>query len=117
MGEVESLLAHRIKQSSALIARIRPLVETAMAAAKKREIGDPVVALADSMRWRRRLIAALDELNDCADKMARIDPAATPAGERQMLCTLRTEISNLIDTIAQLTKALMPRQPSRPLPR
>lgn len=116
MTNVESLLAHRIKQSSALIARVRPLVDSAVAAANKREIGDPVVVLADSLRWRRRLIAALEELNDSEDKMARA-AAATPARERQMLRTLRGEMSNLIETIAQLTKALMPPRSGRPLPR
>jgi hypothetical protein len=117
MSNVESVLAHRIKQSSALIARVRPLVESAVAAAKKREIGDPVVVLADSLRWRRRLIAALTELDDCAFRMAPLDPVAAPAGERQMLSTLQTEVSNLIDAIAQLTDALMPRRTGRPLPK
>jgi len=73
MSNIESLLAHRIKQSSALIARVRPLVESAAAAARKREIGDPVVVLADSMRWRRRLIVALAELNESSDRMALTD--------------------------------------------
>jgi hypothetical protein len=114
MTKIESLLAHRIKQSSALIARVRPLVQSAVAAAQKREISDPVATLADSLRWRRRLIAALAELDDCAFRMAPLDPVATPAGERQMLSALQTEMSNLIDVIAQLTEALMPRQPGRP---
>ena len=117
MTNIESVLAHRIKQSSALIARVRPRVESAVAAAKKREIGDPVGVLAESLRWRRRLIAALSELDDCAFRMAPLEPAATPAGERQMLFALQTEMSNLIDAIAQLTDALMPQRPGRPLPK
>ena len=117
MTNVESLLAHRIKQSSALIARVRPLVESAVTAAQKREIGDPVVVLADSLRWRGRLIAALTELDDCAFRMASLDPAATPARERRMLAALQTEMSSLIDMIAQLTAALIPRRTGRPLPR
>src|SRR5688500_6643628 len=117
MTTLQSLLAHRIRQSSALIARVRPLVQSAIAAAQKREIGDPVATLADSLRWRRRLIAALAELDECAFRIAPLDPAATPAGERQMLSTLQAEMSNLIDVIAQLTDALMPRRPGRPLPR
>jgi hypothetical protein len=115
MSNIESLLAHRIKQSSALIARVRPLVESAAAAARKREIGDPVVVLADSMRWRRRLIVALAELNESSDRMALTDPATTPPGERQMLSALQKDMSNLIETIAQLTAALMPRRSGRPL--
>lgn len=117
MSNVESLLSHRIKQSSALIARVRPLVESAVSAAQRREIGDPVVVLADSLRWRGRLIAALTELDDCAFRMASFDPAATPVPERRMLAALQTETSNLIDAIAQLTEALIPRRPGRPLPR
>jgi hypothetical protein len=116
MTNIESLLSHRIKQSSALIARVRPLVESAVTAAQKREIGDPVVVLADSLRWRGRLIAALAELDDCAFRMASVDPAAAPVSERQMLATLQTEMSNLIDMIAQLTAALIPRRTGRPLP-
>ena len=116
MTNIQSVLAHRIKQSSALVARVRPLVHSAIAAAQKREIGDPVVVLADTLRWRRRLIAALAELDDCAFRMAPLDPATTPAGERQMLAALQTEMSSLIDVIAQLTEALMPRRPGRPLP-
>ncbi|HKP24293.1 MAG TPA: hypothetical protein VJV39_10530 [Dongiaceae bacterium] len=116
MTKFASVLAHRIKQSSALIARVRPLVESAVTAAQKREVDDPVVLLADTLRWRRRLIAALVELDDCAFRMAPIDPVATPAGERQMLFTLQTEMSNLIEVIAQLTDALMPRRPGRPHP-
>lgn len=117
MTTLESLLAHRINQSSALIARVRPLVESAVTAAQKREIADPVAVLADSLRWRGRLIAALAELDECALRMASLDPAATPVGERQMLSALQAEMSNLIDMIAQLTAALMPRRTGRPLPR
>ena len=117
MTNVESLLAHRIQQSSALIARVRPLVESAVTAAQKREIGDPVVVLADSLRWRGRLIAALTELDDCALRMASLDPAATPVRERRMLATLQTEMSSLIDMIAQLTAALIPPRTGRLLPR
>jgi hypothetical protein len=116
MTNIESVLAHRIKQSSALITQVRPLVESAVSAAHKREIGDPVAVLADSLRWRGRLIAALTELDDCAHRTASMDPAATPVRERRMLATLQTETSNLIDMIAQLTEALMPRRPGRLLP-
>jgi hypothetical protein len=73
---------------------VRPLAQSAIAAARKREISEPVAVLADSLRWRRRLIAALSELDDCAFRMAPLDPAATPAGERQMLTALQTEMSN-----------------------
>ena len=110
---IESLLAHRIKQSTALIARVRPLVESVAATARKQEIGDPVVVLANSMRWSRRLIASLTELNESAEHMARVDPAKTPAEEREMLARLQTELTNLIETVAQLTEALMPRRPGR----
>ena len=116
MTDIQSLLAHRIRQSSALIARVRPLVQSAVTAAREHEIADPVVVLADSLRWRRRLIAALAELDDCAFRLAPLDAKATPAGEQQMLCALQTEMSNLIDVIAQLTDALMPRRTGRPLP-
>ena len=116
MSNIKSLLAHRIKQSSALIAQVRPLVQSAAAAARKREIGDPVVVLANSMRWRRRLIVALAELNESSDRIALMDPATTPAGERQMLSALQKDMTILIETIAQLTAALMPRRPGRPLP-
>ena len=117
MTDIESLLVHRIKQSSALIARVRPLVQSAISAAQKREITDPVVVLADSLRWRRRLIAALAELDDCAFHMTPLDPKAAPAGEQQMLSRLQAEMSNLIDVVAQLTEAMMPRRPGRPLSR
>lgn len=117
MTDIHSLLAHRIKQAGALIARVRPLIQSAIAAAHKREITDPVVVVADSLRWRRRLIAALAELDDCAFRMAPLDPTATPAGERRMLSELQTEMSNLIDAVAQLTEALMPRRPGRPQPK
>ena len=117
MTNIESVLAHRIKQSSALIARVRPLVESAVAAAQKRAIDDPVVVLADSLRWRGRLIAALTELDDCALRMASLDPVAVPVPERQMLAALQTEMSNLIDMIAQLTAALIPRRTGWPVPR
>jgi hypothetical protein len=115
MTNIASLLAHRIKQSSALIARVKPLVESAVAAANKREIGDPVIVLADTMRWRRRLIVALAELDESAARMEWLDPAKAPAGEQQMLSALRAEMSSLIDTIAQLTAALMPRRTTRKL--
>lgn len=117
MTHIESLLAHRIKQSSALIARVRPLVQSAVAAARRHEITDPVVVLADTLRWRRRLIAALSDLDDCAFRLAPLDAKATPAGERQVLSALQTEMSNLIEAVAQLSDALMPRRPGRPLPR
>ena len=117
MTDIQSLLAHRIKQSSTLIERVRPLVQSAISAARRREITDPVGVLADSLRWRRRLIAALAELDDCAFRLAPLSPTATPAQERQMLTQLQTEMSNLIDVVAELTAALMPRRPGRPLPR
>lgn len=117
MTDIQSLLAHRIKQSSTLIERVRPLVRSAISAAQRREITDPVVVLADSLRWRRRLIAALAELDDCAFRLAPLEPKATPVGERQMLTQLQTEMSNLIDVVAELTAALMPRRHGRPLPR
>ena len=116
MTDIQSLLAHRIKQSSALITRVRPLLQSAVADAQRREIAEPVVVLADSLRWRRRLIAALAELDDCAFRLAPLDANATPAGERQMIAHLQTEMSNLIAVVAQLTDALMPRRPGRPLP-
>jgi hypothetical protein len=116
MTDIPSVLAHRIQQSRALIERVRPLVQAAIATAQRREIADPVAVLADSLRWRRRLIAALAELDDCAFRLAPLDPKATPAGERQMLGQLQTEMSNLIDVVADLTAALMPRRPGRPLP-
>jgi hypothetical protein len=75
-----------------------------------------VVVLADSLRWRRRLIAALVELDDSAARLAPLEPKETPAGERQMLFQLQTEMSDLIDVVAELTTALMPRRPGRPLP-
>ena len=56
-----------------------------------------MVVLANSLRWRRRLIAALAELDECAFRIAPMDPATTPAGERQMLSALQTEMTNLID--------------------
>jgi hypothetical protein len=117
MTEIQSLLAHRIKQSSALIARVSPLIHSAIAAAQRREIAEPVVVLADSLRWRRRLIVALDELNESALGMAQLGPAAAPADERQMIAALQSEISSLIDSTAQLTAALMPRRTGRPLPK
>jgi hypothetical protein len=117
MTDIQSLLAHRIKQSSALIARVRPLVQSAIAAARRHEITDPVAVLADSLRWRRRLIAALSELDDCAFRMALLDAKVAPAGEQQLLSALQTEMSNLIEVVAQLTEALMPRRTSRPLPK
>jgi len=117
MAEIESLLTHRIKQSSALITRVRPLVESALSAAQKREIGDPVVVLADSLRWRRRLIVALADLDESAARMDLLGLVNTPSGERQMLSSLQAEMSDMIETIAQLTAALMPRRASRPLPK
>src|SRR5262245_31022113 len=69
MANIESLLGHRIKQSTELIARVRPLLESVVTAAQKREIGDPVVVLADSMRWRRRLLVSLAELDDSAERL------------------------------------------------
>lgn len=117
MTEIQSLLAHRIKQSTALIARVSPLIQSTIAAAQRREIAEPVVVLADSLRWRRRLIAALAELDECAFRLAPLEARVTPAGERQLLNQLQTEMSNLIDVLAQLTDSLMPRRPGRPLPR
>src|SRR5262245_9074997 len=93
MTEIESLLGHRIKQSSELIARVRPLLESVVTAAQKREIGDPVVVLADSMRWRRRLLVSLAELDDSAERLDLFGVSDTPAGERERLSLLRAEMT------------------------
>ncbi len=103
MTNIESLLARRMKHSTALIARARPLLESVAATAREGKVGDPVVILVNSMRWSHRL-------NESAEQMALVDPATTRAEERQMLAKLQTEMTNLIETVGQLTEALMPRR-------
>jgi hypothetical protein len=50
------------------------------------------------------------ELDQSAVRMALADHDAASADEQQMLSVLKAEMSGLIDAVAELTAALMPRQ-------
>ena len=110
MSNVKSLLAHRIKQSSVLIEQVEPLVRSALAAARDRRIESPLTVLADTMIWRSKLIVALAELDQAELTMALADFESTAADDRKMLSALQTEMCGLIDAVAELSAALLPRQ-------
>ena len=113
MCNIESLLAHRIKKSSALIALVAPLVRKALAAAQSKTIENRLVVLADTMIWRSKLIIALAELDQSALRIALADHDAALADDKRLLSALQAEMASLIDSIAELTQSLLPEQGSR----
>jgi hypothetical protein len=113
MCNVESLLAHRIRKSSALIALVAPLVRKALAAAQSKTIENPLVVLADTMIWRSKLIVALTELNQSSLRIAQGDHDAALAEDQRLLSALQAEMAGLIDSIAELTQCLLPEPGSR----